>query len=523
VIRALALAAIAFVLAALPAAAQAPQRGGTLTFAVIGDPPTLDCHAANSFAVLHYVSPHYSLLVKFDPAHHPDVIGDAAERWTVAEDGLAYTFTLRPNILFHDGSALTSADVVASFERLRNPPRGVVSARQSMFQNIAAIEAPDARTVVFRLTRPQPYFLGILANPFNCLYSAAKLREDANFPARTVMGTGPFVFVERVPGSHWIGRRFDRYFRAGQPYLDGFRAVNMTPTALTGALQGGQVMAEFRGVPPAIRDRLVQALGQGVAVQESTWALSLVLAFNSEHAPFNDARVRRALNIAIDRWSAAQNLARIVSLRSVGATQRPGSPYAASDAELAQLPGFARDMAAARAEARRLLREAGQERLRFTLTNRNIQDPYVAAGVFLIDQWRQVGVTVEQSLVDAAPWQQAMTAGTFDAMLEFSNELVDDPELELAKYISADRSSTNTARYTDRALDAIYDRLVAARGLDERRNLARAFEARLYEQSYMMPVLWYHRIVVTSSRVQGWRITPSHLLNQDLADVWLTP
>lgn len=123
--------ALGMVLLALPlgSAGAAAQRGGTLVYAVIGDPPTYDCHAANSFQALHFLAPHYSLLVKFDPANHPAVIGDLAEGWTVSDDGLTYRFTLLPGIRFHDGSALGARDVKASFDRLRDPPPGVVSAR----------------------------------------------------------------------------------------------------------------------------------------------------------------------------------------------------------------------------------------------------------------------------------------------------------------------------------------------------------------------------------------------------------
>jgi peptide/nickel transport system substrate-binding protein len=506
------------------AAADEPRRGGDLVFAVQGAPPTTDCHAGTSFAVLHYISPHYSLLVKFDPDRFPEVKGDLAEAWSASEDGLAYTFRLRPNVLFHDGTKLTSADVKASYERILAPPPGVVSAIRPLYANIAAVEAPDPATVVFRLRRPQAPLLGLLANPFACILSAAKLARDPAYPSKEVMGSGPFRFVEQVAGSHWIGRRFDNYFLPGRPYLDSFRAVTFSQgSAIANALQGGQVLAEFRGFSPAVRDRLVKEMGANARVEESVWALSMLLAFNAERPPFDDPRVRRALNIAIDRWGASAALSRTVSLRAVGATQRPGSPWAASDGELERLPGFARDMEAARAEARRLLKEAGQGGLKFTLSNRTIADPYTAVGVYLIDQWRRIGVEVEHRQLETAAWTETAAKGTFEAMIEFTNALVDDPELELVKYISRDRSELNTGRSVDRELDRIYDRLVAERDGEARRRLVRDFEARLYEQSYMMPFLWTHRIVVMNARVQGWKMTPSHLVNQDLTEIWLRP
>src|SRR4249919_416823 len=119
-----------------PAAAQEPRRGGTLVYAVLGDPPTLDCHAASSFATMHYVSPHYSLLIKIDPKDPSKVMPDVAQSWTASDDKLSYTFKLKPGIIFHDGSSLTSEDVKASFDRIRNPTVGIVSIRKSVFDRI---------------------------------------------------------------------------------------------------------------------------------------------------------------------------------------------------------------------------------------------------------------------------------------------------------------------------------------------------------------------------------------------------
>ncbi|MBS0240791.1 MAG: ABC transporter substrate-binding protein [Proteobacteria bacterium] len=510
----------------LPGSSEAadPVRGGTLEYAVVGWPNTLDCHGATSYAVLHYVSPHYSLLVKFDQDRYPEVKADLAESWTVSPDGLTYTFKLRRNVVFHDGTPLTSADVKASFDRLMVPPPGVISASQALFDAVKSVAAPDPFTIVFTLKRPQSYFLSIVAYPANCIYSAKRLAADPLFPSKEVMGTGPFVHESHVQGSHWIGKRFDRYFLAGQPYLDGFRAIAFSQnSAVASGLQSGQVMAEFRGFAPPVRDRLKAAMGDKIDVQESTWALSITLTFNSERPPFNDARVRRALNMSIDRWTAADNLSKIATVKSVGATQRPGSPWAASNDELTTLPGFSRDMASARAEARRLLAEAGQEKLKFKLANRSVPDPYTAVGVYLIDQWRRIGVEVEQQFLELKVYDVARAGGEYDAIVEYTNALVDDPELELVKYISRDRSPLSFGRYTDRELDGLFDQIATSQDVPKRQTLTRAFEKRLADQAYMMPVLWMQRITLMSSRVRGWRITPTHLVNQDLVDVWLAP
>jgi peptide/nickel transport system substrate-binding protein len=506
-----------------PAAAQdQPRRGGILVTGEIGEPPNYDCQGGTSAQSLYYLAPHYSLLVKIDQQNQERVAGDLAESWTMSEDGRTYTFRLFANAVFHDGSPVTSRDVDASFNRLRDPPAGVVSPRRATFSDITAIETPDPRTVVFRLGRAVPYFLGVLANPFNCILSAAKLASDPNYPARVIMGSGPFRFVEHVAGSHWVATRFDRYFREGRPYLDGLRINVMANTsAVLTAMSGGQIMGEFRTFSPTERNRLVSEMGPRVTVQEKTWAAIIALVFNTERPPFNDARVRRALSMAIDRWTASANLRNLVSLRLVGGTQRPGSPFAISDEELATLPGFGRDAEAARAEARRLLQQAGVSTLTFRLTNRLAANPYTPIGIYLIDQWRRIGATVEHVQLDTGPWAASLRSGNFDAIIDITNEYIDDPDLELARYLSVDRSPQNPSRATDRALDALYDRQRALTGVAERAAIVREFERRAFTEAYQVPVLWFHRINVLSSRIRNWQITSNAILGLDMTDVWL--
>ena len=126
---------------------------------------------------------------------------------------------------FHDGTTLTSADVKATYDRMRNPPKGVVSPRQATFADIGTIETPDANTVVFKLKAVNASMLEHFASPWNCIYSAKDLAADPNSPRTKINGTGPLLFGEHVKGSHVTGRRNDNYFKKGLPYLDGFRGV----------------------------------------------------------------------------------------------------------------------------------------------------------------------------------------------------------------------------------------------------------------------------------------------------------
>lgn len=99
-----------------------------------------------------------------------------------------------------------------------------------------------------------------------------------------------------------------------------------------------------------------------------------------------------------------------------------------------------------------------------------------------------------------------------------------EPDLDLAVYLSSDRTDGNYGRYTDRVLDALYDRQARARDPEERKKLIREFEKRLLdEQVHMIPLLWWHRIVPYNARVRGWTISPSHYLNNQLDTIWLAP
>ncbi|HVY00125.1 MAG TPA: ABC transporter substrate-binding protein [Pseudorhodoplanes sp.] len=513
-------AALAFGLGG--AQAQTPKRGGELVFAITAETPNYDCHGSETFATLHFASPFYSTLLQFDLDKFPNVKGDLAKSWEVAPDLMTYTFKLHEGVKFHDGTPFTSADVKATYDRMRNPPQGVVSPRKATFADIDTIETPDPLTVVFKMKAVNASMLEHFASPWNCIYSAKDIAADPNSPKTKINGTGPFIFVEHVKGSHVIGKRNPDYFRKGLPYLDGFKGVfTLQAAAMLNALQGGQVMAEFRGVSPAERDRMVAALGDKLRVEESSWTLNLLVAFNTEKKPFDDVRVRKALLLAIDRWGGSVGLSKISTLRSVGGVLRPGSPLATAEADLVKLPGFSKDIKAAREEARRLLKEAGQENLKFVLWNRNLAMPYTPAGVFLVDQWRQIGVEVEHKQSDTAPYLAALNSGNYDVAIDFSNLFMDDSTLALAKYLSFDRSPQNLSRAVDRELDKLYDQHVRERDPVKRKALVQAFEKRVFEQAYQQPILWWHRIVLTHKKVMGWKMSPSHNLGQDLAEVWL--
>lgn len=507
---------------AVPAIAQEPTPGGTLNFAVVAGPPTYDLHAANSFSVIHYLAPHYSTLLTFDWANYPDIEGDLAEDWSVSDDGLTYTFKLRDGITFHDGTPLTSADVKASYDRLRNPPEGVVSVRQSQFVDIADIETPDDQTVVFKMSRANSSMPMVFASPWNAIYSAEKLAEDPRFPEKNVLGSGPFKFVEHVAGSRWEGEKFDDYYIEGRPYLDGFVAQQIAGKALVNAVQGGQVMAEFRGVAPPQRDQLAKAMGDDIKFLEGPRLTNWLFAVNTTKPPFDDKRVRQALNLAIDRCQGLELLSEItLILPEKAAVLWPDNADALTDEEFAQLPGYSCDIEANRAKAKELLKEAGQENLSFTLTNRAIPHPYDVLGIYVIDQWQRTGINADMESLPTAQYAAARKSGDFDVIMDFAPEFADSAALNWGKYISHSKSPSNFARYEDPELDALFETVNYATDPAERAKAVKDFQKRVIDEGYYVFLSYSTRIVPLDPDVNGWEFSPSHTLGQSLRDVWI--
>lgn len=509
-------------------AAEPPKRGGILTYMIPADGgPGLDGHRETTFAVLHATAPFYSVLVRVNPdnpSSTTDFVCDLCTEMPVPTDnGLTYTFKIRQGVKFHDGTPLDAHDVAVSWRRIVFPPPGVVSARQNSFLMVDKIEDPDDTTVIVRLKFPTLSFMPAFADPWAFIYSRRILEKDQKFYDRNIMGSGPFKFESLEVGQSIRGVRFADYHHKGQPYLDGFQAI-YAPKQQTrvDAIRADRAAMEFRSQSPSARDLLVKELGNQITVQESDWNCGNVLTPNHKRPPFDDVRVRKALFLAVDQWRGAAGLSKIAIVKTVGGVVFPGSPLAATKDELTALTGFSPDIEKSRAESRRLLKDAGAEGLSFEMLNRNVDQPYVIVGTWLVDEFRKVGLNVTQKIVPTAPWQDLMRAGDFTVALEANCQMVVNPIADVGRYLPKKYYVENMANHDDEVQNDIYNQMVREVDPVKLRVLMRQYEKQILDVgAHQLPVTWWYRILPIRSYVKGWKISSSHYLGQDLANIWL--
>jgi len=520
----LALGAVAA--AAFSTSAIAQKSGGTLNFVVGSKIPSYDGHIETTFGMIHPIAPFYSLLVRVNPDNpsENDFQCDICSSWDEADGGTKFTYHIRDDIKFHDGTPLTSQDVLATYNKIIFPAEGVASSRKAFYKMVASMEAPDDKTFIMNLEYPSGAYMPAMASPFNFIYAAKDLAQDGGMTwhKTNINGSGPFVFTEHQPGAFVSGTKYAGYHHEGRPYLDGFKAISAPKmSARVQAIEGDRASIEFRAFPPKQRDDLVNALGDKITVQESDWNCVLMVTPNHEHKPFDDPRVRRALTLAVDRWGGSEYLSKIAIVKTVGGIVFPNHPLAATEEELVQIAGYGKDLEANRAEARRLLKEAGAEGLKFTFNNRGVDQPYRVVGTWLVDQWKQVGLEVDQQVNPSPVFYDILRkSGEFDVSIDFNCQSVINPIADVSKFLPS--AGNNYARFEDAEIEAIYDKLARAGTFEEQRVIMREYEKMvLNDKATQAITLWWYKINPHRDYVKGWKIAPSHYLGQQLDQIWL--
>lgn len=304
----------------------------------------------------------YSKLLNYNYVNS-ELHGDLAESWDVSDDGLTYTFHLRQGVKWHDGEPFTAADVIWTINDILREGTAAVSFK--MLSDVEKVTAPDDFTVVATLKQPNSAFLSNVASyyGFNILpkhlYEGTDPRTNPYNLAP--VGTGPFKFVETVPGSYTAMQANKDYFGEG-PYVDGliFRTIPNLATAMS-ALEAGETAYSIASPAPGEVARL-QAT-PGIKVDPSNSPIVMWFGFNFDRKEFQDVRVRTAIAQAINRDEIAQKL-------YLGLV-KPADGYFTSAVAWANNPD-AKQPAFDPANAEKLLDEAGYPRgpdgTRFKLT-----------------------------------------------------------------------------------------------------------------------------------------------------------
>ncbi|MEO1495241.1 MAG: ABC transporter substrate-binding protein [Pseudomonadota bacterium] len=501
------------------------KSGGTLNFVVGSKIPSYDGHVETTFGMIHPIAPFYSLLIRVNPDNpsENDFQCDICESFEGSEDGLTWTYKIKKGLTFHDGKPLDANDVHATYEKIMFPPEGVASSRKAFYAMVDSHRVVDSHTYEMKLKFPSGAYLPSMASPFNFIYADEDLKEHGlTWHKTNINGSGPFKFVEHQPGAFVSGVKNADYHLEGRPYLDGFKAISAPKLAArVQAIEGNQAAIEFRGFPPKQRDALVNSLGDKIVVQESDWNCVLLVTPNHKVKPFDDPRVRKALSLAIDRWGGSKYLSKIAIVKTVGGIVFPNHPLAATEEELKQLVGYGDDMEANRAEAKRLLAEAGVPNLKFTLNNRGVDQPYRVVGTWLIDQWKKVGMDVDQQVNPSPVFYDILRKQySFDVSIDFNCQSVINPIADVSKFIPS--SGNNYTQNEDAELEQMYQDLLRAGTEEEQRTIMRKLEkAVLDEKATQFISLWWYKINPHRDYVKGWKIAPSHYLGQQLDHIWL--
>ncbi len=469
-------------------------QGGTLELAVDTAPAGLDPHLVTAFSSFQITGQIYDGLLEInaDLQLEPAL----ATGYTVSDDGLVYTFDLRPDVTFHNGRPFTADDVVYSYERVANVETG--SPQASRFAQVASVVALDDLTVEFTLAKP---FAPFLANLPNLAIVPQEVVEEHGDLQQVAVGTGPFMLAEIVPDTYTLLTANPDYYREGQPGVDAVR-YNVVPEASTRA--AGLRTGAYHMIPdvdPATAQTLGNVPGiELLTVQDLAYTL---LGVNTTRPPFDDARVRRALNLAIDRDE-------IVEAVYFGDAV-PGGPLSPGLVDWATPVSDYSCYASDPAAARQLLSAAGYpdgvafEILTFG-TIRVVTDVAQVVQAQLADAGFDVSVEVAEFGSFVQRWRNS----DFDAFVSLNGGNI-DPDGYLDRTFRTG-GSTNVFQYSNPAVDTLLDAGQAAVSLSERQGIYADLQRALACDGPIVHVAYATLFTAIADDVDGFQQTPTRSL-----------
>jgi peptide/nickel transport system substrate-binding protein len=522
----LAVAAIA-ACATFNAYAQEPKRGGILKMYHRETPPSMSIHEEATFSVNVSSMPIFNNLVMYDQHKAQNsldtIVPDLATSWSWSADKKALTFKLREGVKWHDGKPFTSADVKCTWEMLSGKSQNRLrkNPRKDWYANVTEVTTEGDLQATFHLKHPQPALLAMIASGYTPVYAchvtAAQQRTNP-------IGTGPFKFVELKQNESIKLVRNPDYWKKDRPYLDGidFTIIPNRSTAILAFVAGNFDMTFPTEVSiPLLKDVKAQA-PQAVCALEPT-NVSTNLIVNRQSAPFDNADVRRATALALDRKAFIDIL--FEGKADIGGTllPPPAGVWGLPPEELKTVSGYG-DVQQNRAEARKLMEKAGygpEKRLKLKISTRNLpiyRDP----AVILIDQLKEIYIDGELDVIESGIWFAKVARNEYSIGLNLTGNGIDDPDQSFYENFAC-TSERNYTRYCNKDLEKLFDQQSAESDLAKRKKLTWEIDRKLQED-VARPVLYHSRQATCwQPHVKGVTIMVNSSYNgHRYEDVWLS-
>src|SRR5882762_3017067 len=403
-----------------------PKKGGTLVLARAGEATNLDPHKVPAFTSARVFELVYSYLMRLD-----DSLGvqpDLAESMpTVSSDGKTVTVKIRAGVKFHNGDALTSADVKYTFDRIIDTKTAAVA--RSFFTDVDTITTPDATTVVFNLKNPNAPLIAFMAHPNTGIVSKKIGEANADLSKKeTAIGSGPFKLAEWVPDNFMRFEANKDYYVSGQPYLDGIR-INVVPdeSSITAALR--TKAADMAIITDAKVAKTLRS-ESGVTLSAKPSLSYNLLFVNTKRKPFDNIKVRQAIAYAIDRRAIIDAVA-----FGEGEVTGPIAPALANYAlPTSQYPLYTRDVA----KAKQLLTEANVGPVSFTILTSTTEPAYGKDIAQLVQaQLAEAGITMKIETTELTQYVDRWLKADFD-MATGLNGGGPDPDFYVYRYFTDD-------------------------------------------------------------------------------------
>jgi peptide/nickel transport system substrate-binding protein len=470
-----------------------PKYGGTLRYGILSAPAHFDVHQSGTVSNMAAQGPMYDNLIRRDPRDGQTIIPDLAYKWDISPDGKTYTFHLRKDVKFHDGSDFTAEDVHATYSRIIWPPKGVSMPRTPLFSAVSEIKIIDPHTIVFQLSEPRPtkFMLGAFASGWNIIVRKKTLEEN-EFNLRNVMnfpGTGPFRHVRRVDKEVWVMEKNPNYWNKGLPYLDRLEVYHIPPWTpeVGAALLAGKV-DYVRTIDPVAAGRVQATTGMTFAdfyqsVIHGIWV-------NNAKKPLADPRVRRAMHLALDKHIMVE-VVKDVAPMLVGGFIYPFSEWATPPEEMSRRLGYQTDPKPALQEARRLLAEAGHPQgikgLDFMVRELAHHKLWSVA----IQAMLKETLNIESNLrtVQTSVWFDEASAGNFDLTISAIVSTVLDPSDYFNSWYAKD-GPQNYSKWHNQAFEDVLKQINREIDEDRRKALIRQAEEVMEQDPPLLPVAY---------------------------------